>query len=179
MVDSDDSTNYDLKSYTLTVEDEESEDSDSEPVITSFSPASGEQGDTVYIYGTNLAGATAVKFGGKNAASFTVNSSTKITAVVGSGSSGVITVTTSAGTDTSSGSFTYISGGAIKISVSPVSQTVSAGESFDIELLINTGSMVSRGANLEFSFNSDLLSAQVGKKEILIVPGLKIIIVRL
>ena len=45
-------------------------------------------GTSVVITGTNLTGATAVSFGGTAAQSFTVNSATQITAIVGSGSSG-------------------------------------------------------------------------------------------
>jgi hypothetical protein len=78
------------------------------PVISSFTPSSGPSGTTVTINGINLSGATAVSFGGTAAASFTVNSSTKITAVVGSGSSGQISVTTPGGTASSSASFTYL-----------------------------------------------------------------------
>ena len=73
------------------------------PVISSFSPQTGITGTTISIFGTNLSGATAVSFGGTAAASFTVIGSTQIDAVVGSGSSGSIVVTTPAGTITASG----------------------------------------------------------------------------
>jgi hypothetical protein len=61
----------------------------------------------VVIIGTNLSGTTAVSFGGTAAQSFVVNSSSQITTVVGSGSTGVISVTTPFGTATSASSFTY------------------------------------------------------------------------
>jgi len=51
--------------------------------ITGFSPTTGPSGTSVVINGTNFTGATAVSFGGTTAASFTVNSSTQITAVMG------------------------------------------------------------------------------------------------
>lgn len=53
------------------------------PVITAMEPASGPLvgGTSVVIIGTALTGATAVSFGGIPAASFVVNSATKITAV--------------------------------------------------------------------------------------------------
>ena len=52
------------------------------------------------ITGTNLAGATAVKFGSTNAAKFTVNSSTQITATSPASAAGLVdvTVTTPGGT---------------------------------------------------------------------------------
>lgn len=60
--------------------------------ITSFSPASGSTGTTVSIKGSQLTGASSVSFGGTPAISFTVISDSLILAVVGSGSTGEITV---------------------------------------------------------------------------------------
>jgi hypothetical protein len=77
------------------------------PTITSFSPTSAGSGASVVITGTNLSNATAVKFGGTDAQSFAGDSSTQITAIVGTGSSGTISVTTPGGTATKSG-FTFI-----------------------------------------------------------------------
>jgi hypothetical protein len=68
------------------------------PTITSFTPESGGTGTTVTITGTNLTGATSVRFGSTPAASFTVASPTTMTAVVGNGSTGNIFVTTPGGT---------------------------------------------------------------------------------
>ena len=51
------------------------------PTISGFTPTSGKRGSSVTINGTNFTGATSVKLG-FYAASYTVNSSTKITAVV-------------------------------------------------------------------------------------------------
>lgn len=83
----------------------------SAPVVSSFSPTSGAAGTSVTITGSNFTGATAVKFNGTSA-SFTVNSSTQITATVPSGAtSGPISVTNSSGTGTSSSTFTVSSGG--------------------------------------------------------------------
>jgi hypothetical protein len=66
--------------------------------ITGVSPASGAPGGgtSVAITGTGFTGATAVKFGGNNAASFTVNSSTTITATSPAGG-GTVNVTVTAG----------------------------------------------------------------------------------
>lgn len=55
------------------------------PTITSFNPANGFPGSTVMLTGSGFTGATAVSFGGIPAASFTVNSDTQITAVIGGG----------------------------------------------------------------------------------------------
>lgn len=80
------------------------------PTITSFSPASASSSQDVSISGTNFTGATAVRFGGVAAASFTVHSATSITARPGAGASGQISVTTAGGTASRSG-FTYLSTG--------------------------------------------------------------------
>ena len=75
------------------------------PMISSFSPASGPVGAGVTISGSHFTGATAVAFNGA-AASFAVNSDTQITATVPSGATtGPISITTPAGTTTSSKSF--------------------------------------------------------------------------
>ena len=74
-----------------------------ETAISSFTPATAGTGTTVTITGENLIGATQVSFGGVPAVSFIVNSSTNITAVVGNGASGSISVTTPKGTDTLGG----------------------------------------------------------------------------
>jgi len=76
------------------------------PTITSFTPTSGSTGTTVTITGTQFTG-TAVKFGGTDAASFHVDSPNRITAVVGAGSTGNVTVTTGGGTGTSASTFTH------------------------------------------------------------------------
>ncbi len=78
------------------------------PKISSFSPTSGPVGTSVTINGSNFTGATAVKFNGVSA-TFTVNSSSKITATVPSGATdGKISVTTPGGTATSPTSFDVI-----------------------------------------------------------------------
>ncbi|MBC7913923.1 MAG: VCBS repeat-containing protein [Pyrinomonadaceae bacterium] len=73
------------------------------PMITSFTPTSSVAGSTVTITGINLTGASEVSFGGIAAASFIVNSSTNITAIVGTGASGNISVKTPGGITTSPG----------------------------------------------------------------------------
>ena len=83
------------------------------PAVTSLSPSSGPEtgGTSVTITGTNLTGATAVKFGVSNAV-YSVNSATQIIAVAPAGTGTVhVTVTTADGTSatTSADQFTYTS----------------------------------------------------------------------
>ncbi|MCM0059334.1 MAG: gliding motility-associated C-terminal domain-containing protein [Algoriphagus sp.] len=73
------------------------------PVITSFTPTTAGNGETVVITGTGFTGVTVVKFGNVNATSFVVNSDTQITAVVGAAQSGDVFVQNSAGSDTEAG----------------------------------------------------------------------------
>ena len=85
------------------------------PTISSFSPTNAANGATVVITGTNLTGATSVKFGGVAAASFIVNSATSISAIVSSGASGSVSVTTPGGTAIRSG-FVYTAAASPSIS---------------------------------------------------------------
>ncbi|WP_426491183.1 T9SS type A sorting domain-containing protein [Hymenobacter sp. 102] len=92
--------------------------------VASVAPASGSPGTTVTITGSEFTGATAVKFNGKDAASFTVISSNSITAVVPAGATtGPVTVTTPSGTASSSGSFV--------VTVAAISNNTIAGPSPD------------------------------------------------
>jgi hypothetical protein len=71
------------------------------PIVTGVSPSDGPEGGgtNVSISGTDLSGATAVKFGTTDASSFTVQSSSSITAIAPSGTGDVdVTVTTLGGT---------------------------------------------------------------------------------
>ena len=124
------------------------------PTISSFAPTSGGAGTAVVITGTNLTGATAVMFNGRAAASFSVNSSTQITATVASNSStGRITVATSGGTAFSSSNFT-INSPTIS-SFNPTSGIV--GTSVTITGTNFTGATAVKfnGAAASFSLDSD------------------------
>lgn len=127
------------------------------PAITSFSPASGCVGTNVTINGSNFTGATAVTFNGVSATSFTVQSSTRINAVVPVGATtGKIAVTSSLGTGTSATNFTV--GTACSPTISsftpsngPVGTTVIiTGDDF-------TGTITVKfdGVNAPFTVNSD------------------------
>ena len=67
------------------------------PEITSFFPTKASEGKEVTINGKHLNGATSVTFGGVEAEKFYVISDTKIKAVVGSGASGTISVSSNLG----------------------------------------------------------------------------------
>ena len=83
--------------------------SPSAPGTISFSPPSGFVASGVTVTGANLDSSTNVTFNGMSA-SYTINSSTQLTAFVPSGAaSGPITIRTLGGVVTSSGSFTVSS----------------------------------------------------------------------
>jgi len=75
------------------------------PLITSFTPASDTANGTITITGTGFADVTAVSIGGTPEDSFTVVNATTITVIINpaTGSTGVVSVTTPAGTATLTG----------------------------------------------------------------------------
>ena len=81
------------------------------PTVTSVSPATGTThgGTSVTITGTNFAGVSAVRFGAAAAASYTVGSTSSITATTPAASAGTVdvTVTTGAGTSATSANDQY------------------------------------------------------------------------
>ena len=79
------------------------------PVISSFSPASGAPDSVVVISGSNFAGVSAVRFNGLAAASFSIDSTTQITAIVpAAATTGPISVVNNFGTGTSVVTFTIL-----------------------------------------------------------------------
>ena len=100
--------------------------------VTAVAPAAGPAsgGTKVTITGTGLTGATGVRFGGAAAASFTVNSSTSITATSPPAGAGTVdvTVTNPGGTSATGGSdtFTFVGVPAVS-SLSPTSGPVYGG----------------------------------------------------
>ena len=74
--------------------------------ISSFTPTTAGTGATITITGTNFTGATSVTFGGVAAASFVVVNSTTITAIVATGATGNVVLTTPVGTASLAG-FTF------------------------------------------------------------------------
>jgi hypothetical protein len=76
------------------------------PSVSAINPTSGSSGTEVTITGAGFSGATSVKFGDMAASSFTVDSDTRIRAIVPAGAAtGKITVVTSNGTGISAASF--------------------------------------------------------------------------
>jgi Leucine-rich repeat (LRR) protein len=78
-----------------------------DPVITAFVPAQGTRGTRVTILGENFSAVTAVRFGGIPVESYTIHSTTEITAVVGAGATGVVEVQTAFARASSVDVFTY------------------------------------------------------------------------
>ncbi|MFT3823436.1 MAG: FG-GAP-like repeat-containing protein [Chitinophagaceae bacterium] len=134
-----------------------------EPVISGFTPAEGYTESVITISGSNFSNITAVSFGGVAAKSFTIVSSNTITAVVGNGSSGNITVTASAGTASAAG-FTFLRAPSVSSYVpqsGPVGTLVTiSGNNFDN---IATNNIVRFGAveALVISGNSSSLVVEV------------------
>ena len=93
------------------------------PVVSAINPTSATTGTTVIIAGSNFTGVTNVSFGGVSATSYNVINSSAITAVVGNGASGSVSVTNTSGTGTIAG-FTYIAPPPTISSFSPTSGTI-------------------------------------------------------
>jgi hypothetical protein len=73
------------------------------PVVNWFTPLAAAAGATVTIYGKFLTTTTEVQIGGKPASAFTMINDSTVTAIVGAGTSGSVSVTTRGGTATKSG----------------------------------------------------------------------------
>ena len=87
------------------------------PTITSLGSSSGCAGTVITINGTNFAGIIAanVKIGGTSVANILTNTGTQITATIGAGTTGLVTVQNAAGTATSAGNFTVNAAPAITV----------------------------------------------------------------
>jgi hypothetical protein len=129
----------------------------SAPTVTSLGTSSGSTGGgtSVTITGTNFTAATGVSFGSV-AASFTVNSSTSITAIAPPQAAGTVdvTVTTYAGTSATSSAdhFTYNAASAPSVTaITPASGSVLGGTSVTI-----TGSGFSGASTVNFGTTAAL-----------------------
>jgi len=142
------------------------------PTISSTSANSGIAGDQITITGTNFTNASAVSFGGTNAASFTVQSATTIVATLGAGTSGDVSVTTPGGIAKLSG-FTFFG----------------AGSKFDVRGLITSNTTwkkdfvyrirgyvyVLNGATLTIEAGTKIISNKDSAGVLIITPDSKII----
>src|SRR5207249_3403570 len=130
------------------------------PLITSFSPTSATIGRTVAIAGAGFTGATGVDFHGTAATSFWSISDTLLNAIVPPGAtSGPISVTNTAGTATSSGSFTVKPG---IISFSPASGSAGASVTIIGTSFIGVTAVIFNGAPATFTVvSSTQISAVV------------------
>jgi hypothetical protein len=97
------------------------------PTISSVSPGSGPVGGgtVVTVTGTDLAGATVVRFGGVSG-TITANTGTEITVTSPAGAAGAVdvSVTTPAGTGTLTSAFTYVTPVTPTLTLSPVNSTL-------------------------------------------------------
>jgi photosystem II stability/assembly factor-like uncharacterized protein len=93
------------------------------PVITAFTPTSGEIGATITITGSNFIGVTSVSFGGLAASSFNIVSPNIITAVIATGASGDVAITSPYGTGSLAG-FQFITNAPTITSVNPLAGSI-------------------------------------------------------
>lgn len=106
------------------------------PTVSTIAPSSGPTsgGTTVTITGTNLGSTTAVTFGGTAATSFTASSATQVTAQTPAHAAGAVdvVVTTSGGSATSTGGFTFVAPMPTIASVAPSSGSTLGGTTVTI-----------------------------------------------
>ncbi len=134
------------------------------PTITSFSPQSGKAGTKVTIYGSSFAGASAVSFGGINASSFSVIGDSVIIAVVDSGASGSVSVTTISGIDSLGGFIFTLPPRPTITSFTPITATIGTKVTIQGSYFTNATS-VSFGGTAAKSFtllNDSTITAIVG-----------------
>jgi len=97
------------------------------PTITGFTPDRGPAGTVVTLSGTDFTGATAVRFNGTAASSYTVTNATTITVTAPTGATtGPVTVTTGGGTATSGTSFSVENAVPTLTSLDPATQVAGA-----------------------------------------------------
>ncbi|WP_456791499.1 IPT/TIG domain-containing protein [Bradyrhizobium sp. USDA 4506] len=139
------------------------------PTVTSLSPTSGPEagGTVVTISGTNLANASAVKFGASAATSFTVNSATSLIATAPAGTGVVdVVVTTPGGTSATSAADQYTYAPApTATSLSPTSGPEAGGTSVTI-----TGTNLANTISVWFGPNMARITAKSATSITTITP---------
>ena len=125
------------------------------PTITGFGTTGGCVGSTITINGANLSGATSVTIGGTPAAILS-NTTTQITATIGNGTTGPVTVVAALGTVTSTSTFTVNSLPAITNQPSTATQTVCVNGA------ATPLSVATTGTNLTYQWYSNTTSSNTG-----------------
>lgn len=136
------------------------------PQIASFTPAIGGPGTVITIKGKYFAGVSSVYIGSSPAASFTVMSDSVMSAVVGNGSTGYITLTDQNGSSSSAVRFTYATDPVI-VSFSPTYGAV--GTVVDIEGVNFAGTLDSN--KVYFGPVAGVIIAASGRHIKVIVPA--------
>jgi len=132
------------------------------PYISSISPGSAGEGETVTITGTNFTGTAYVSFGDVSATSFEVVSSDIIKAVVGSGATGDVSVTTFYGTGTYPGfKFRDVQ----SISFNPLADKIYGDGDFD------PGAIASSGLPVAYSSSNTSVATIVSNKVHIVGQG--------
>ncbi|MGM9476242.1 FG-GAP-like repeat-containing protein [Pedobacter sp. GSP4] len=133
------------------------------PVMYSFSPMFGGEGEVITINGSGFTNVTAVTIAGQNVASYTVVSSTVINFVVGKGASGPVVVTTAKGQATWYPSFTIIGPPTITSFTpsiaKPGATVVIRGSNFYLVKEVSIGNVPASSFRVN---NSDYIEAVVG-----------------
>ncbi|MEI6821055.1 MAG: LamG-like jellyroll fold domain-containing protein, partial [Bacteroidota bacterium] len=104
----------------------------SPPIISSLGSIHGCFGSTLTINGSFFNGTTTVTIGGTAVTSFTVNSASLITAIVGNGTTGTVSVTTPYGVATSTSSYTVISNPYTKPPILSGTKSICSGSSTNL-----------------------------------------------
>ena len=134
-----------------------------EPFVISISPTIGGLGATINITGVNFSNVLSVKFGGVPALSYIVNNAASITAIVGNGASGPVSITNNYGT-CSFNSFVFASPPSID-SISPLAAIPGVvvtilGKGFSTSLASNTILFGGNKAKL-LTANTSTITAEV------------------
>jgi PKD repeat protein len=136
------------------------------PGITSFSPASGRQGDTITLTGTYMNSVSSVKFGGVEASNIIIVSTTVIKAVVSFGASGTVSASNNFGGSSLPG-FTFLAPPTANFSFTPNQAWAPATIQF-IDLSSSTEPIVSWFWN----FGDGTFATVVNPSHTYTVPGI-------
>jgi Leucine-rich repeat (LRR) protein len=126
------------------------------PMLNSFSPSSGNVGSNVVLSGAYFTGTTSVKFNGIAATSYTVNSSTQITATVPVGAtSGKIRITTPTGYVVSNTNYAVNVFTPVITSFTPTAGLIGSSVVISGDYFNNASSVTFNGVSATFTINSN------------------------